>query len=233
MSDPDGTNVVRLTDLKNFVTGSPSWSPDSTKIVFDSRTEIHPGQHHADLYIVDIDERVPRKLNTSTEQASVPFWSHDGKWIYFMGGGDDAAGERIFRVAPEGGRAQVLTSAPGYGPKESFDGQSMYFARHSGYTTTLEVASLNPTGTEFRVEGMPPLSFGMNWTLVRDGVYFFPAEDSMTLSYFDFATKRARPVFKAGSGVFFGTSVSPDGRYILYAQFDDPRSDIMLVNDFH
>jgi Tol biopolymer transport system component/DNA-binding winged helix-turn-helix (wHTH) protein len=230
MSDPDGTSVVRLTDVKNLGAGSPSWSPDSTKIVFDSRTEIHPGQHHADLYIVDIAERVPRKLNTGTDQASVPSWSHDGKWIYFMGGGDDAAGERIFRVAPEGGRAQVLTSATGYGPRESFDGQSVYFARHSGSTTTLEVASLNPTGTEFRVEGLPPLSFGANWTLVRDGVYFFPAEDFVTLSYFDFASKRARPVFKVSSGVFYGSSVSPDGRYILYAQIEDARNDIMLVN---
>jgi Tol biopolymer transport system component/DNA-binding winged helix-turn-helix (wHTH) protein len=232
MSDPDGTNVVRLTDLRNFVTGSPSWSPDSTKIVFDSRTEIHPGQHHADLYIVDIAERAPRKLNTSTDQASVPFWSHDGKWIYFMGGGDDVAGERIYRVAPEGGRAQVLTSGRGYRPQESFDGQWVYFV-HGGSNMTLQMASLNPTGTESRVEGMPPLSLGANWTLVRDGVYFFPAEDFMTLSYFDFATKRARPVFKVGGGVFLGTSVSPDGRYILYAQFDDARSDVMLVNDFH
>jgi Tol biopolymer transport system component/DNA-binding winged helix-turn-helix (wHTH) protein len=232
MSDPDGTNVVRLTDLKNIVTGTPSWSPDSTKIVFDSRTEIHPGQHHADLYIVDIAERVPRKLNTSTDQASVPFWSRDGKWIYFMGGSDDVAGERIDRVAPEGGHAQVLTSARGYGPQESFDGQWVYFV-HGGSTRTLQMASLNPTGTESRVESMPPLSFGTNWTLVRDGVYFFPAEDFLTLSYFDFATKRMRPVFKAGGGVFLGTSVSPDGRYILYAQFDDARSDIMLVNDFH
>jgi Tol biopolymer transport system component/DNA-binding winged helix-turn-helix (wHTH) protein len=232
MSDPDGTNVIRLTDLKNLVAGSPSWSPDSSKIVFDSRAEIHPGQRHADVYIVDISERVPRKLNTSTDQASVPFWSHDGRWIYFLGGGDDAEGERIFRVAPEGGRAQVVTSAAGYGPRESFDGQSVYFARHSGSTTTLEVASLNPTGTEFRVEGMPPLSFGANWTIVREGVYFFPAEDFLTLSYFDFASKRARPLFTVGGGVFLGTSVSPDGRDILYAQFDDARSDIMLVDGF-
>jgi Tol biopolymer transport system component/DNA-binding winged helix-turn-helix (wHTH) protein len=232
MSDPDGTNVVQLTNLKNMATGTPSWSPDSSKIVFDSRTEVHAGQYHADLYIVAIAERAPRKLITSTGGASVPSWSHDGKWIYFIGGGDDAAGERIFRVAPEGGRAQVLTSARGYGPRESFDGQSVYFAVHSGSTTTLEVASLNPTGTELRVEGMPPLEFVGNWTVVRDGAYFYPAEDFKALSYFDFATKRVRPVFRVSGASFFGLSVSPDGRYILYTQIDDPRSDIMLVEHF-
>ena len=229
MSDPDGTNVVQLTNLKNVGSGSPSWSPDSTKIVFDSRTIIRPGQNHADIYVVDITERVSRKLNTGTDEASVPSWSHDGKWIYFIGG-EDAA--RIFRIAPEGGTAQVLTSARGYGPRESPDGQSVYFAVSSGATTTLEVASLNPTGTEFRVEGMPPLSFVANWTIVREGVYFYPAEDFRTLSYFDFATKRVHPVFKVTGGSFFGISVSPDGRYILYAMLDQGRSDIMLVDGF-
>jgi serine/threonine protein kinase/Tol biopolymer transport system component len=238
MSDPDGTNVVQLTNLKNAGSGSPYWSPDSSKIVFDSRITLPPDQRrpdmyrHADLYIVDIAERVPRKLITNTGEASVPSWSHDGKWIYFIGGGDEPGGARIFRVAPEGGSAEVLTSARGFCPKESFDGQSVYFALHSGSTTTLEAASLNPTGTEFRVEGMPPLSFVANWTIVRDGVYFYPAEDFRTLSYFDFATKRVHPVFKVIGGSFLGISVSPDGRYILYALVDKGRSNIMWVDGF-
>jgi hypothetical protein len=126
----------------------------------------------------------------------------------------------------------VLTSAHGFGPKESFDGQSVYFAVHSDPITTLEPASLNPTGAEFRVEGIPPLSIVGNWTIVRDGVYFYPAEDFGTLSYLDLATKRVRPVFKVTGGSFYGLSVSPGGRYILYALMDQGRSDIMLVNGF-
>ena len=227
MSDPDGANVVQLTNLKNLITGTPSWSPDSSKIVFDSRTN-----GHADLYIVDISERIPHKLVTSTGEASVPSWSHDGKWIYFIGGGG-AAGERIYRVPPEGGRATVLSTARGYCPVESFDGQTVYFAVSTGPSTTLHAASINPTGTESQVEGMPPLSWVANWTIVPDGVYFYPAEDFKTLSYFDFATKRVRPILEVGGPSFFGLSVSPDGGYILYSQFDEARSDIMLVNDLH
>ena len=232
MSDSDGTNLVQLTNLRNPVTGTPSWSPDGRKTVFDSRSASEDGKSHADLYIVDIVERVPRKLLTGTPEASVPYWSHDGKWIFFLGGGDDARGERIHRVPAEGGQAEVLTAALGYWPHESSDGQSLYFAVHSGSTTTLQVASLNPTGTEVRVEGMPPLSFAANWTLVRDGIYFFPADDFRTLSYYDFATKNVRPIFKVDGYVFFGSSVSPDGRYIIFAQ-NHSQSDIMLVNNFH
>jgi WD40-like Beta Propeller Repeat len=92
----------------------------------DSRTPIREDQLHADLYIVDTRERVPRKLVTGTEEASMPSWSHDGKWIYFIGGGR-SGGERIYRVSPEGGHAMAVSSARGHFPLESFDGQSVYF----------------------------------------------------------------------------------------------------------
>jgi Tol biopolymer transport system component/DNA-binding winged helix-turn-helix (wHTH) protein len=228
MSDADGTNIVQLSTL-NPAAGTPRWSPTSDKIVFDSRTRT---PNHADLYIVDIVERVPRKLTLSTGDGATPSWSHDGKWIYFAGGVDDARGEKIYRVPPEGGRAQVVTSARGYYPIEAFEGQSVYFAVHTGSSTTLQVASLNPTGTELPVAGMPPLTHAMNWTVVRDGIYFFPAGEFQTLSFFDLATKQARALFKTSGPVFYGTSVSPDGRYILYAQIDDVRSDIKLVENF-
>ena len=232
MSNADGTNVVQLSNLKNPITGMPSWSPDGKKIVFDSRTAIHEGGVHADLYLVDIAERVPRKLSTGSGEASMPSWSRDGKWIYFIGGGNDFAGERIYRVAPEGGRAQVLTTARGFGPKESFDGQSVYFATRSGSNMTLWMASLNPTGTEFPVEGMPTLSHFINWTLTRDGVFFFAADAYRTLNYYSLSTKQVRAVLTIKGGSFLGLSVSPDGRYILFPQSDDAQSDIMLVDHF-
>ena len=158
----------------------------------------------------------------------MPSWSHDGKWIYFIGGGR-GGGERIYRVSPEGGHAMAVSSARGHFPLESFDGQSVYFEVPPGL---LQVASLNPTGTESRVEGMPHLSHFMNWTVVRHGIYFFPEHAPTTLSYYDFATKEVRSLFQVGPMVQLESSVSPDGHYILYPQLDDARSDIMLIDHF-
>ena len=234
MSDPEGQNVVQLSNLRGMATGSPAWSPYSRKVVFDSRIKTPDGQIRADVYIVDIVERVPKKLSTETPGAFNPSWSHDGNWIYFVGGSEDAAGERIYRVSPEGGKSEVLTSARGYWPLESPDGQTLYFAQNSGTSYTLHTASLNPTGTESRVDGVPLLSFLMNWDVVQGGVYFFPRNDILTLNYFDFSTRKARPIFKiSGGGAFPGLSVSTNGRYILYPELDDYRSDIMLVENFH
>jgi Tol biopolymer transport system component/DNA-binding winged helix-turn-helix (wHTH) protein len=234
MSDPDGQNVVQLTGLKGLTAGSPAWSPDSRKVVFDSRMKTPEGQIRADVYIVDMVERIPRKLITNTPGAFTPSWSHDGKWIYFAGGNDDTTGERIYRISPEGGKSEALTTARGYWPRESLDGQTLYFAENSGTSFTLHKASLNPTGTELQVDGLPALSFLANWEIVPGGVYFFSRNDILTLNYFDFSTTKVRSVFKiSGGGAFPGLSVSPDGRYILYPELDDYRSDIMLVENFH
>jgi Tol biopolymer transport system component/DNA-binding winged helix-turn-helix (wHTH) protein len=234
ISDPDGQNVVQLSNLRGLATGSPSWSPDSRKVAFDSRSKTPDGQIRADVYVVDIFERTPRKLSTDTPGAFNPSWSHDGKWIYVAGGSNDATGERIYRVSPEGGKSEVLTNARGYWPLESSDGQTLYFAENSGTDYTLHTASLNPTGTESRVSGVPPLGFLANWDIVQSGVYFFPRNDILTLHYFDFSTRKVRPIFKiSGGGAFPGLSVSPNGRYVLYPQLDDYRSDIMLVENFH
>jgi hypothetical protein len=108
-----------------------------------------------------------------------------------------------------------------------------HFILPSGTSFTLHMASLNPTGTESRVDGVPPLSFAANWDVVPGGVYFFPKNDILTLNYFDFSTRKAGPIFKiSGGGAFPGLSVSPDGRYILYPELDDYRSDIMLAENF-
>ena len=234
MSDPDGQNIVQLTNLKSLVAGSPYWSPDSTRVAFDATHKTPEGQIRVDVYIVNISERLPRKLTTGTPEAATPSWSHDGKWIYFQGGDDGMAGERIYRVPPQGGKAEVLTMARGFWPLESADGKSLYFVENSGTSFTLHVASLSPTGTESLVEGMPPMSFVANWDVVPGGVYFFPTNDILTLHYFDFGTKKERSVLRiSGGGAWLGLSVSPDGRYVLYPELDDYRSDIMLVENFH
>jgi len=241
MSDADGSNLVQLTRLGNPVTGTPNWSPDGKKIVFDSRQS-----GHANIYVIDISERVARKVVTSVAEASVPSWSHDGKWIYFIGHGvghgtsEEGLGI-IYRCPAAGGDATTVSTTRGFGPLESFDGQVVYFATgNSAGKTVLETASLKPTGTESQLMGMPPLSFNENWTIDRNGVYFFPAQSPRTLSYFDFVTKKVRRIYEVGNSSYevgaswsLGLSVSPDGRYILYPAADTPNGDIMLVENFH
>jgi len=96
MSDSDGNNLVQLSKLNGDDTGVPRWSPDGKKIAFAfgvSRTG------NQEIYVVDVSERVPKKLVTDIRQISNPSWSRDGQWIYFN------SGEGGYRCAMMGGNA--------------------------------------------------------------------------------------------------------------------------------
>jgi len=222
IADADGTNPTQLTNLKNA--GSPSWAPDGKKIVFDCRVDGHAG-----VYVIDISERVPHKLATNLPEASVPSWSHDGKWIYFIGG--PSAWEKIYRAPSTGGDATLLSSSRGYGPSESPNGDAVYFtAGMTNDNLRITRASLNPTGTEGPVQGLPPV-FPLAWTVTRDGIYFSPADDIQHIQFFGFATGKIRSVFTPRP-VPHTFSVSPDGRYFVYA-VGALKSDIVLLDNFH
>jgi Tol biopolymer transport system component len=223
LSNADGTGLVQVTKFDE-VTGTPQWSPDSTKFTFDRR---RPSR--GEVYIVDIADLVPRKLNTDKTDISVPGWSHDGKWIYFTS--DEMNGERIYRCPATGGSATALSEPPGFSPRESFDGKAVYFATRASKPMIKQVF-LDRPGEDSRLEGLPTVRNWGLWTVVPAGIYFVPADAPHSLRYFDAATKRIRRVFEIQKDFAMGLSVSPDGRWILYSQVDEVNSDIMLVDHF-
>jgi Tol biopolymer transport system component len=75
--DPDGTNVVRLTDAAGY-DAEASWSPDGKKIVFTSTRDGDP-----DLYVMDSDGRNVRQIVDQPGYDGGPFFSPDGRWIVY------------------------------------------------------------------------------------------------------------------------------------------------------
>jgi Tol biopolymer transport system component/DNA-binding winged helix-turn-helix (wHTH) protein len=224
MGDVDGTHLVRMSDSRSSDAGTPRWSPDSQKIAFDSR---HSG--NAEVYIVDLAERLPRKVITNLSSMSTPYWSHDGKWLYFVSGTADKSNSRIYRCPSSGGDAVAISSGTGVFPVESRDGDTVYFAHDTG--STIYAASVRGPANRSILSGMPAIGGRSLWTVVPNGIYFVPATDNGALHYFDFKTRQVRPVFKVGKALENGLSVSPDGRWILYTQVEE-NNDLMLVDHF-
>ena len=75
LADADGNN---LTQLSQGPAGYPQWSPDSRWVAY-YQTE---GDTQS-VYVVNIEERAPKKLLTKARNTTWPFWSPDGKWVYF------------------------------------------------------------------------------------------------------------------------------------------------------
>lgn len=102
--DSDGSSVVRLTN-SNFLEHNPSWSPDSTKIVFASYRV-----HNWEIYTIETDGNNLRQLTENERLDGAPSWSPDGKKIAFYSDPDGRSVSRhIFVMDANGEGIRNLT----------------------------------------------------------------------------------------------------------------------------
>ena len=68
-----------------------------------------------------------------------------------------------------------------------------------------------------------------------EGIYYGAPPHSgekRFIQFFNFATGESRPVVVAKRPFHVGMSVSPDSRYILFDQYDESSSDLMMLENF-
>lgn len=111
VADAEGTHVRDITP-QSSLEYSATWSPDGTKIVFDSNRDTTTGD---DLYIVDSDGSNLRRI-TSSPTGGGPAWSPDGRWIAFVSTRD--GNTELYIMRPDGTNQRRLTndSAEDLGP---------------------------------------------------------------------------------------------------------------------
>jgi Tol biopolymer transport system component/serine/threonine protein kinase len=227
MCEADGSNPIQLT---SFGGGDPRWSPDGRQIVFESRA----ASHYANIYVINAEGGTPRRLTTDSSAHVVPSWSRDGRWIYFTSNKSNGQDWQLWKMPAEGGQAVQVTQHGGMAAVESSDGKFIYYAKLSdpgiwrmpvqGGEENLVLKQLVP-------------AFWGNWTMVDKGIYFVDlnAKRNPTIEFFNIATGRMTQVAAPEKLPVWwnpGLAVSPDGRWVLYAQVDQDISDIMLVENF-
>jgi hypothetical protein len=126
--------------------------------------------------------------------------------------------------------ARQLTADGGFFATESFDGQTVYY-------------------TKFEEEGLwrLPMNGGSeekfiyarigwaNYAVTGKGIYYAvnnPSASGGSIYFHRFADATASEVSSATKRIGVGLDVSPDGRYLLYTQFDREESDLMLIENF-
>ena len=223
--DSDGSNPRQLTSVGGRGAGTPRWSPDGQQIAFDASPE-----GHDDIYAVSAEGGRSRRLTIEPSNNVTPSWSRDGKWIYFAS--DRTGASQTWKMPAEGGQAVQVTKQGGFAAFESLDGKTLYYAKGRDVPGLWKVPVAG--GEETLVLEQLAVGLWGYWGLTAEGIYFYDAS-TKAIEFFSFATHKVTQIAKpAKDPVRFNTglAVSPDGRWILYAQVDQSNSNIMLVENF-
>jgi Tol biopolymer transport system component len=228
--DPNCEGARQLTTFEGSPTGTPRWSPDGRSIVFDSLAA-----GNSDIYVMSADGGAPRRLTTGPSGNFMPSWSPDGKRIYFMS--ERGGISQIWWVPAGGGAATQITQ--GGNALEGFaspDGKLVYFTkRGSSPLWTVPVDG----GTERLVPELKHFDkINRSWGVVREGIYFISRVqgERQTVRFFSFVTRQVTPLLTLDGKPIWDRpdlALSPDGRRLLTARFDQEVSDLMLIENFH
>ena len=221
----DGRSAMQLTSFDGPLVGSPRWSPDGRQIVFDARVA-----GNADLYIINAEGGKSRRLTTEESEDIVPSFSHDGKWIYFCSNHNGS--QQIWKLPAAGGQAVQLTQQGGFDNEESSDGQYLYYAKGRGMPGIWRVPAAG--GEEQLVFDQHRAGTWRYWAVAPQGIYFVTAEtpERPLIEFFNFATNKIEPVVTLEKKIISrssGLAISPNGRTLIWSQFDQEGSDIVLL----
>jgi Tol biopolymer transport system component len=205
--------------------GILNWSPDGQSLVFHARPE---GQ--ADLFVIPVAGGSPKRLTEDRSDDTAPSYSHGGRWTYFTSTRSGRA--EIWKMPAMGGAAVQLTTTGGFRPLESFDGRRIYYLSDPNMKEILSIPV--DGGRPVKVAG-PVDAYSNDFDVTAEGLYY-PAPphsgDLRAIRFLNFATGQDRPVAVTNRRIEYGMSASPDGNYLLFAQTDESRSDLMLIKDF-
>ena len=80
-----------------------------------------------------------------------------------------------------------------------------------------------------------PIAKDQAFTIGRDGIYYASPRESPTrqfIHFLSFSTGKSRPVVVSEREIGMGLSLSPDERFVIFAQRDQVGSDLMLIQNF-
>ena len=145
-------SITQITSGK-FDEGSPSWSPDGTKITFVSkRTDDVDRNDNSDIFIVDAKSGGEiKQLTTWKGKDESPEWSKDGKYISFLRSTEDGTfvnyDQSILAIMnPDGSNVRLLTKEldrPVNHPNWNIDNKNISFLVEDDRQTYISTVNIS------------------------------------------------------------------------------------------
>ena len=164
-------------------------------------------------------------------QNHVPCYSADGRWIYFVS--ERSGSNQIYRIPANGGEAVQITRHGGGTPLASPDGNWIYYpAWGSGILSKVPAEG----GKETAVPGAGGVPNGFALSVAASGVYFAGPLDADSRTWpvkkYRFADGKIAEVARLEKLPRLQIAVSPDEKWLLWAQQDLSINDLRLVENF-
>jgi eukaryotic-like serine/threonine-protein kinase len=223
-SDVSGAGAVQLTSMSTNP-GWPRWSPNGDLIAFHTNGVDGNG----DIFVVPAQGGKPRNVTAHPSTDTFPYFSHDGKWIYFNS--SRTGRSLIWKVPVSGGPAVQVSEGSGMMAIESPNAEYLYYTAGMGPNSRAQLWRM-PVGGGAAVkiaDGVHATAFDV----VDGGIYYlerFGAE--LRLQYLELASRKVVTIVKNLGNADLGLDASPDGRTILFSRVDTSINDLMLVENF-
>ena len=130
-----------------------------------------------------------------------------------------------------GGAASQLTRHGGLSAIESRDG-FLYYSKDASSPTSIWRVPLDG-GAEVRV--VDGLSYSLNFAVGARGLYFVALNatpERPSVDFFDFSTRQRSTLVRLDKAFWFGITLSPDERSLVFPLVDTSGSNLVLVDRF-
>jgi Tol biopolymer transport system component len=222
VANSDCSGTVQLTHFQQHGVGSPRWSPDGQRIVFDRNLD-----ENADIFTIRSNGTELLRLTSDKAIENMPSWSGDGQWIYFCSYKN--AVSQIFKISVNGGNPIQVTTNLGREPLESPDGKTLYFTSRDRMWQKDLV-----TGSESPIIELADITIGRYWDLGLNSIFYVPQTPGLKpiIYQFELVGRRRLPLLDIPGSLSRwvpGIAISPARNHFAMSYVTYRYGDLTLV----